>query len=349
MNSKSSNFYKKGMIGLENLGNTCFLNSCIQVLKHIYEINNFLISEKCSKLIKNTHDGILLKEWNELYNLMWSDNGLIRPSKFVSSIQTVAKIKKKDLFTSNRQNDMPEFLMFFIECLHNSISRPVDMLISGKIENKTDSIAKKCYSMLKKCYKSEFSEIMNSFYGIYYSEIKSIDNKISHSIRPEQFFILDLPISNYNKNDAKTLYDCFDLYCEAEILDGDNAWYNEKTKQKENIKKQIHFFNLPNILIIILKRFSIDGRRRINNTIDIPVTNLDLTKYVNGYNQQLYKYDLFGICNHQGSVNGGHYNAIVKHLNGNWICHDDNDVQIINENLIISPMNYCLFFRKKNS
>ena len=161
MNSKSSNFYKKGMIGLENLGNTCFLNSCIQVLKHIYEINIFLNSDKCSKLIKNNDDSILLKEWNDLFNLMWSDNGLIRPSKFVSSIQTVAKIKKKDLFTTNRQNDMPEFLMFFIECLHNSISRPVDMLISGKIENKTDSIAKECYSMLKKCYKSEFSEIMN--------------------------------------------------------------------------------------------------------------------------------------------------------------------------------------------
>ena len=172
MNSK---FYSKGMIGLENLGNTCFLNSCIQVLKHIYEINNFLNSEKCSKLIKKNDDSLLLKEWNELYNLMWSDNGIIRPSKFVSSIQKIAKVKNRELFTSNRQNDMPEFLMFFIECLHNSISRPVDMVISGKIENKIDSIAKECYNMLKLCYKSEYSEIMNSFYGIYYSEIKSID------------------------------------------------------------------------------------------------------------------------------------------------------------------------------
>tara|TARA_B110000967_G_scaffold41989_1_gene41902 strand:- start:789 stop:1835 length:1047 start_codon:yes stop_codon:yes gene_type:complete len=347
MNSKTSNFYTKGMIGLENLGNTCFLNSCIQVLKHIYEINIFLNSEKCSKLIKNNEDNILLKEWNELYNLMWSDNGIIRPSKFVSSIQKVAKIKNKELFTTNRQNDMPEFLMFFIECLHNSISRPVDMVISGKIENKTDSIAKECYRMLKNCYKQEFSEIMNTFYGIYYSELKSIDGKISHSIRPEQFFILDLPISNYNKNDAKTLYDCFDLYCEPEILDGDNAWYNEKTKQKEDIKKQIKFFNLPDILIIILKRFSADGRRRINNTIDIPINEFNLTKYVNGYNQDLYKYDLFGICNHIGSVNGGHYNAIVKNLSNKWIIHDDNDVKYINEEQIISPMNYCLFYRKK--
>ena len=33
----------KGLTGLANLGNTCFINSCMQVLSHTQEFNNFLL------------------------------------------------------------------------------------------------------------------------------------------------------------------------------------------------------------------------------------------------------------------------------------------------------------------
>jgi ubiquitin C-terminal hydrolase len=289
----------------------------------------------------------MLNEWVELKNLMWSDNGLIRPAKFVNSIQEIARKKNKDLFTGHAQNDMPEFLMFFIECLHNSISRSVEMKISGKTINEVDTIAKQCYTTLRNTYKKEYSEIMQMFYGIYYSEIRSIDDKIIHSVRPEQYFIVDLPITTIHNQVANNLYDCFNLYCEPELLENENAWYNEKTKKKENIKKQIKFFNFPQILIVILKRFSIDGTHRINNKIDIPIDNLDLSKYSNGYNNKQYKYDLFGICNHMGSLQGGHYTAYVKNFDNNWLSYDDNNVEEIKVNDIISPMAYCLFYRKK--
>ena len=75
--------------------------------------------------------------------------------------------------------------------------------------------------------------------------------------------------------------------------------------------------------------------------------DLDLSKYVVGYNKTSYVYDLYGVCNHSGGVSEGHYTAHVKNANGNWYNFNDTNVSRISENKIVSTMAYCLFYRKK--
>jgi len=127
-----------GQVGLKNLGNTCFLNSCLQALSHTPELNKLLDNK--TKL-RNDSDGVILDEWNELRKLMWENNGIITPNKFVRSVQTVAKKKDRDIFTGWSQNDISEFLLFIIECIHNSISRPVTVIVNGKNKNNMDTLA----------------------------------------------------------------------------------------------------------------------------------------------------------------------------------------------------------------
>ena len=69
-----------------------------------------------------------------------------------------------------------------------------------------------------------------------------------------------------------------------------------------------------------------------------------------GYNKDSYKYDLYGVCNHMGGVMGGHYTAFVCNSENQWLHCNDRTVDIVpNPDAIISPMAYCLFYRKKNN
>ena len=338
-------YRNKGLSGLSNLGNTCFINSCMQIISHTYELNNFLNEENYKKKLKNIVDTVLIVEWDNLRKIMWSENCIISPGKFIKTIQKISSIKKKDIFTGYSQNDLPEFLLFLIDCFHNSLSREIKITITGTPENSTDQVAIKCFEMIKNMYSKEYSEIWNLFYGIHVSEITDLETGKQLNVTPEPYLMIDLPIPSNNK--MPSLIDCFDLYVEGEVLDGDNSWFNEETNKKTNIRKRIQFWSFPDILIIDLKRFN--NRFQKNQIlVTFPLDNLDLSKYVIGYKKECYKYELYGICNHSGSVMGGHYTSFIKNANGNWYHFNDQDVSVVMtpEN-VITPKAYCLFYRKK--
>lgn len=338
----------KGLSGLANLGNTCFMNSCMQVLSHTSILNNFLNNDAFKRLLQKKPDSALLLEWNDLRKMLWAENCVVAPNKFLKTVQKIAQIKGQDMFTGFSQNDLPEFLLFIIDCFHTALAREIKMNISGQPENDTDKIAVKCFEMVKHMYTKEYSEIWNMFYAIHVSEISSLSCGKVMQQTPEPFFMIDLPIPSNNK--SPSLIDCLNLYVEGEILEGENAWYNETTKQKENIRKSIKFWSFPTILVIDLKRFN--ARNQKNQIlVTFPIEeDLDLSEYVIGYKKKSYVYELYGVCNHSGGVLGGHYTSYVKNTNGKWYHFNDTsvtEVPVINS--IVSPKAYCLFFRKKTT
>jgi len=337
----------KGLSGLANLGNTCFINSCMQVISHTYELNFFLDNENYKTKIQKKYDSALLLEWDNLRKIMWNTNCVVSPAKYIKTIQKVAKLKGLLMFTGYSQNDLPEFLLFLIDCFHNSLSREIKMTISGKTQNETDEIAVKCFETIKNMYSKEYSEIWNLFYAVHVSEINDLSSGEHLQITPEPYFMIDLPIPSANK--SPTLIDCFNHYVEGEVLEGENAWYYEKTQKKINIRKKIQFWSFPNILVIDFKRFN--NRFQKNQIlITFPLENLDLSNYVIGYKKESYKYDLYGVCNHSGGVMGGHYTAYVKNANGKWYHFNDTNVsEVGTHEQIVSPKAYVLFYRKRQN
>jgi ubiquitin carboxyl-terminal hydrolase 8 len=347
-----SNFDKyanKGLSGMANIGNTCYLNSCMQILSHCYELNDFLNKGEYKQKLNRVADSIIMLEWDKLRELLWNVNCTVAPHGFVKSVQKIAQIKNRDIFTGHAQNDVQEFLLFIIDCFHNALAREVEMHINGQSQNETDNLATACYNMMKNMYKKEYSEMLNIFYGIHVSEIVSNITNETLSVSPEPFSVISLSIPS---TPAPSLFDCFDLYCEPEHLNNKNgnAWYNDNTKQKEDVQRKICFWSLPTVLIIDLKRWHGHGTnnlRKSQQMVSAPLTDVDFSKYVKGYNPNSYVYDLFGVGNHGGGVMGGHYTAYVKNANGKWYIFNDTQVGEIKEENIISPQSYCLFYRKK--
>ena len=339
-------YQNKGLSGLANLGNTCFINSCMQILSHTYELNELLNMENFKQKLQNKYDSALLLEWNNLRQMLWENNCIVSPSRFIKTIQKLAEIKKIDIFTGYSQNDLPEFLLFVIDCFHNSLSREINMSISGSVENETDEIALKCFEMIKHTYSKEYSEIWNLFYAVHVSEITHLETEKKIKITPEPYFMIDLPIPQNNK--SPSLLDCFDHYVEGEILKDDNAWFHDETNERINIKKKIQFWSFPKILVIDFKRFNSKNQKN-QILISFPLDDLDLSNYVLGYNKHSYQYELYGVCNHSGGVFGGHYTCYVKNANGIWYHFNDTSVSEVGIlESIVSPKAYCLFYRKKH-
>jgi ubiquitin C-terminal hydrolase len=329
--------------GIQNLGNTCFLNACFQILLQTYELD---ILENQSQIpTKKEYD--LYNEWKILKQYVNNSSiTVISPNSFINTIHQIAQQKNRALFTGFAQNDMPEFLLFFIEMIHFSFSSQVQYTIHGLKQNKIDELAIQCYEMKKQFYEKDYSPLIDIFYGISISSIFSIKSESVLSSISESYFTLDLPICGNN------IYDCLDQYISPEILENENAWFNEKTQQKENVLKQISFWNFPKILIITFKRFSSfieQGGVRLSKRmefVDFPLHGLDLSKYIKGYNASKYKYDLYGVCNHIGNVVGGHYTSFVKTKENEWFhCNDENIEKVENPLHIITPLAYSLFYR----
>ena len=349
--------------GMANLGNTCFLNSCIQILLQIDEIATIrLRGDPYYNNKHNDDDDLIMNEFVELGKTMRQHaNSVIHPGKFVHSIHRVAQNKRRELFTGWAQNDLPEFLLFMIECMHNSRKRAMKIRLNGNPSNDMDRLALECYTMLKDTYETgDYSEFAELFQGVHVSRLSTPDGLKTHSNRPEIFGVLDLPIplvsgrksvefsgvANENVRSSINLYDCFDTFISEEILTG---WKNDATGQLESVRKNMVFWNFPKILIIALKRYSPDGLNKNNVLVDFPLDQLDLSPYVVGYKANTYKYKLFGVANHMGGINGGHYTAFALPFGSldKWYCYNDDRVSKIDVNQVVSPAAYCLFYRKE--
>ncbi|XP_015080186.1 ubiquitin carboxyl-terminal hydrolase 8 [Solanum pennellii] len=149
--------------------------------------------------------------------------------------------------------------------------------------------------------------------------------------------------------DSVSLYKCLEAFLKEEPLGPEDMWFCPGCKEHRQATKKLDLWRLPEILVIHLKRFSYSRfiKNKLETYVDFPTHDLDLSSYM-AYKdgKSSYRYMLYAISNHYGSMGGGHYTAFVHQGADRWYDFDDSHVSPINKDKIKTSAAYVLFYRR---
>ena len=259
-----------------------------------------------------------------------------------NNIKEIFSSKHYD-FRGFRQHDAQEFCRIFLEDINQELNE-----VKVKPPYKELSTFKKskieCNKEFDDNFKSrENSLVIDCFYSQIINKFKCKCGFETYSFQK----ILDIPLLLKKEGKKFELDDLLKTYFESENILFETKC--EKCKEKQLHKKEMNFSQTPNILIISLQRRNERTGRKNNCPLKYPEV-LNIKKYIDEdfQNENESEYMLYGIGNHSGDFNFGHYFAYIK-LNGEkW--YEFNDSRVIpflkTNNILYSSSAYILFYKK---
>ncbi|XP_072342456.1 ubiquitin carboxyl-terminal hydrolase 2-like isoform X3 [Scyliorhinus torazame] len=338
-NSKSS----QGLVGLRNLGNTCFMNSMLQCLSNTRELRDYCIQNTYRRELHNRSrtNTALMEEFAKLLQSLWtsSSNDPISPSEFKTQIQKYAP-----RFVGYNQQDAQEFLRFLLDGLHNEVNR-VSVRSKATVED-LDHLCddEKGRRMWKKYLEREDSRIVDHFVGQLKSSLTCSECGYCSTVF-DPFWDLSLPISKKGYGEV-SLMDCIRLFTKEDVLDGDEKPTCYRCKFRRKCTKKFTIQKFPKILVLHLKRFS-EARIRtskLSTIVNFPLKDLDLREFSSENNVHAV-YNLYAVSNHSGTTMGGHYTAYCKNpQSAEWYNYNDSRVTPMSSSQIRTSDAYVLFY-----
>ena len=374
--------------GISNRGNHCFLNSTLQclavspfILEFIdnytnndgkliniinkYQLGKFNSNEiniECERILKEDSPAkedidtleYITKNNNLLYIYMSFkeiikniNNGANEPvdnTLFVSINKEMSTYYGFDYLFNGDQNDPHELMAYLLDKIHDA-KKTITRITEPKNIDSLDTYSKLYYLNYKKRYENDYSLFVKNFYYYILNCVQCNKCKnTSNDASPSDILCVSIPDVD---SDDINIYDCLNDMFKIENIE----YKCEKCNNNENNVIQKKIMVIPKTLVIKIKRYYSKGKNLVKNNsfIKYPLI-LDMMPYIICDNSQ--KYELYGIINHTGMLDYGHYYSYVRKYNRKdttfstqWYCCNDSNVSEITNIQVLNSQNaYILFY-----
>ena len=355
------------LIGLENIGATCYMNATLQcfsnidILTNYFFINeNIILNSKKNYTLVDVYINLLLNLWNK---------NIDPKKKFYAPYDFKKRIGEKNpLFAGVAANDSKDLILFILEELHNDLNNP-KLNNFGLNPNNINKIVNNVYMQFILDYNSKHNSIIKDiFYGVQESVSMCSNCKIKiKSYMIFNFLVFPLEkvrqylIQNNIYFTHVTLEHCFHHFISKEILSGQNKMYCSTCNGEFDAQMYNQIFKNPKVLIIILNRgkglefdvpFTYPMKFELNEPFIDMENNPNFAGGEGSKNNQI-EYELISVITHMGeSSMSGHFVACAKSpVDKNWYLYNDSIVTKCDDPLNIfgnsttSSIPYVLFYK----
>ncbi|XP_031250506.1 ubiquitin C-terminal hydrolase 22-like [Pistacia vera] len=372
MNGSNSNL-PMGLRGLNNLGNTCFMNSVLQALFHTPPLRNYFLSDRHNRYYCQSKNGVrlcLACDMDAMFSAVFSgDRTPYSPAKFLYSWWQHASN-----LASYEQQDAHEFFISMLDGIHEKVEK--DQSKPRSQGNGECCIAHRVFSGILR------SDVMCMACG-FTSTTYDPCVDFSLDLEPNQGgSAKTVPKSNHSCNGEadsmsssqncgiSTLMGCLDRFTRPERLGSDQKFFCQQCQVRQESLKQMSIRKLPLVSCFHIKRFEHSSVRKMSRKVDrylqFPLS-LNMTPYLSssilrgrfgnrcfpydgdesdGLSELSSEFELFAVVTHTGKLDAGHYVTYLR-LSNQWYKCDDAWITQVNENIVRAAQGYMMFYVQK--
>lgn len=306
--------------GLANLGNTCYVNTSVQCLSFCPRFLSYVLAQ--------THEPAegptIVAELRDVLHALRVEKQSLIPRRFVNRLQQ----SMGSMLNIYEQNDIHEFLMIWLDKMCRSVGRP---LSSGphaldelarqilRAKDAAQALTLKMERAWMEEHHREYSPLKAMFYGQQIMQIQCGQcGHISHNY--ETFSMLPV-CADAAASDAQCLHQMILNHMKTEPMEG---WSCESCKTPNHCSKTYKFWRLPDVLMVVVKRFTA-ALQKLRYAVEAP-PELDLSDLCIFDDQCRYR--LCATACHMGGTQGGHYYALCRDKAGWWVVDDTSSKRV---------------------
>ncbi|GAB4832784.1 hypothetical protein Ancab_006800 [Ancistrocladus abbreviatus] len=373
-----------GLRGLNNLGNTCFMNSVLQALLHTPPLRNYFLSDRHNRYYcqrnnsstttrgrrnggkENLNSKLCLAcDLDAMFSAVFSgDPTTYSPAKFLYSWwQHAANL------ATYEQQDAHEFFISILDGIHEKVEK--DRCKPHSQGSGDCCIAHRVFSGILR------SDVMCMACG-FTSTTYDPCVDISLDLEPNQPEKMGSMKSHHSCNgevdsmnwSTSTLTGCLDRFTRPERLGTDQKFFCQHCQVRQESLKQMSIRKLPLVSCFHIKRFEHSSLRNMSKKVDRYLQfpfSLDMAPYLSSsilrsrFGNRIFSFDgdeqdaqdelssefeLFAVITHTGKLNAGHYVTYLR-LSNQWYKCDDAWITQVNESIVRASQGYMMFYVQK--